>query len=109
MVVDVGDIRAAIEAKLREVDAIVVVLKQKIADHRAALAEAQHRRDIVAAFYQSEFGLNGSAEADTNEPPLFDMPRRFSQTTVREACRQLLQKRGPCMYRRCKPPLPITA
>lgn len=88
------DIRSGIESKLRQVEEAVRELDAEIARMQAELDKDIHRLEVMKEFYRLEFGDIASAEPVSNESPLFTMPKRFENVTIREACRQILRGTG---------------
>lgn len=79
-----ADIRAEIETKLRLVEEVVLDLGAKIRAWNEKLETAIHRRDVIKAFFEVEYG-------DPAGGPLFTIPKKFEGLTIRQACREVLK------------------
>ncbi|MFC1935695.1 hypothetical protein ACFLX9_02905 [Chloroflexota bacterium] len=89
------DIRTEVERRIREIEKLVHDLEEKVAANMGELTKEKHRLDITKEFYTLELERLGVQTPSGTERPLFDMEPRFATMTAREACRQLLQGRGP--------------
>ena len=88
------DIRSGIEGKLRLVEEAVRELDAEIGRLQRELDKETHRLEVMKEFYRLEFGDLASAEPVSSESPLFTMPKKFENVTIREACRQILRGTG---------------
>ena len=95
MDVSEAEIRAEIETKIRSVEKVVRDLEAKIGAFNEELEKGIHRREVIKEFFRLEYGNipngDGIAHADS---PLFTIPKRFENSTIRESCRQILQGVG---------------
>ena len=95
MDVSEAEIRAEIETKIRSVEKVVRDLEAKIGTFNEELEKEIHRREVIKEFFRLEYGNipndDGIAYADS---PLFTIPKRFENVTIRESCRQILKGRG---------------
>ena len=87
-----ADIRSGIESKLLEREEAIRELDAEISRLRADLEKDIHRLEVMKEFYHLEYGDVASAVPVSSENPLFTMPKRFENVTIREACRQLHSK-----------------
>ena len=90
-----AEIRAEILAKVRLVEKVVRDLESKITDLNAELEIESHRLNVTSEYFRLEYG-NIPHDEGIAQPngPLFTMPKKFENATVREACRQMRKGRG---------------
>lgn len=82
------DARSEVESKVHAAEQVVRELEAKIGVLNDELGKAAYRLGTAKEFYRLEYGVN-------EESPLFTMPKRFENGTIREACRQLLKQSSP--------------
>ena len=85
------ELRAEIEKTIQSLKQLADELEAKIAAHSEELGKAVHHKEVAEEFLRLEFG---GTEPDGSRQ-LFDMPKRFAEMTIRDACRQILRERGP--------------
>lgn len=90
-----AELKRDVEDRLRRMQQAVNDLEAEISKLNEKLTRERHRLDVTGEFFRLEFENNGNLNLQGAETPLFNIPQRFEQGTIRSACRDLLQQNGP--------------